>query len=276
MSRRLAALMLIAAPTALAGCHTDSRPRHVDANAFAWSGTVAPGQWVHVRNTTGRINVLAWDSSTVEVRASEHWRGNRAADSVHFVQRATDDGVIICTMVGQQDSCTPEHYGSDSGVRVVNPFDFLRHGGKASVDYVVHVPAGVKVDVSTVLGEVGVADVTGEVKAQSVSGSVRVAARGGPVTASSVNGSVRVAIDSLTAPGDIDLATVNGSVTAQLPAALTANVSLETAHGRVTSDYAVAGVDTTTHNEMHGTIGGGGRTVKLETVNGSVRLLKGS
>jgi hypothetical protein len=247
----------------------------MDANAFAWSGTVAPAHWVHIRNTTGRINVLARDSSTVEVRASEHWSGDRAADSIRFVQRETDDGVIICTLAGQQNSCTPEQYGSDSGMTIVNPFDFLRHGGKASVDYVVHVPAGGKVDVSTILGEVGVADVTGEVKAQSVNGSVRVAARGGPVMASSVNGSVRVAIDSLAAPGDIDLETVNGSVTAQLPPALQANVSLETAHGHVTSDYVVAGVDTTVHNEMHGTIGGGGRTVKLETVNGSVRLLKG-
>jgi hypothetical protein len=275
MSRRLAA-MLIAAPLGLAGCHTDSGPRHVDANAFAWSGTVAPAHWVHVRNTTGRINVLAWDSSTVEVQASEHWRGNRAADSVHFVQRETDDGVIICTLVGQQNSCTPEHYGSDSGTTIVNPFDFLRHSGTASVDYVVHVPAGVKVDVSTIVGGIGVADVTGEVKARSVNGRVRVATRHGPVTASSVNGSVRVAIDSLAERGDIDLETVNGSVTAQLPPELQANVSLETAHGNVTSDYTVAGTDTSTRNEMHGTIGGGGRTVKLETVNGSVRLRKGS
>lgn len=274
MSRKVAVL-LIAAPLALGGCIGDSGPSHVDPNAFAWSGEVAAEKWVHVRNMTGRISVVASDSATVEVRAAKRWRGSDAGN-VRFVQRETDDGIIICTLYGQQDSCAPDSYGGEGGGEGFNILDLIGRGSHASVDYIVRVPTGVKVDVSTISGAIGVADVTGTVKAETVNGKVDVATHNGPVTASSVNGSVRVAIDSLAAPGDIEISTVNGSVTAQLPASLQANVSLETVNGSVTTDYPVTGSDTSSKKELNGVIGAGGRRVALETVNGSVTLSRGS
>ncbi|HEY9450620.1 MAG TPA: DUF4097 family beta strand repeat-containing protein [Gemmatimonadaceae bacterium] len=275
---RWLAVLSIATPLALAACHTESGPRHVEPNAFAWSGAVAPESWVHIRNMSGHISVVAADSPTVEVHASKSWRGRRDGSSVQFIQRETDDGVIICTIYGEHNSCTPDGYGSNGSTKSFNPFDLLRGSGHVEVDYVVRVPAGVKVDVSTISGELGVADVTSEVKAETVNGKVRVATRNGPVTASSVNGSVMVAIDSLTTPGNIDISTVNGSVTAQLPAALQGNVSLETVNGSATTDYSVTGNNSSSPKHLSGTIGtgGGGRMVKLETVNGSVKLLKGT
>ena len=275
MSRKVAAL-LIAAPLVLGGCDMGSGPSQVDPNAYAWSGSVPAGQWVHLRNMTGQISVVASDSTTVEVHATKRWRG-RDRGGLHFVKRDTDDGIIICTMYREAGDCSPDGYSGGGSKSGFNPLDLIhRRGGRSSVDYVVRVPEGVKVDISTISGAIGVADVTSAVTAETVSGKVQVATRNGPVKASSVNGSVTIAIDSLGDPGDIEISTVNGSVTAQLPRSLQAQLDMETVNGSVSTDYQVTGNDTSSHKEISGVIGAGGRRVALETVNGSVTLRRGS
>ncbi len=276
MSRQLA-VVLLAIPFALGACRIDSGPRHVEPSAFMWTGNVPAGKTLYLRNMVGDIKVLATDSPTVRVQASKSWRGSEGGN-VRFVQRDVADGVIICTMVANASDCTPSSYSTNgpNGTRTINLRDLLGRGKTATVSYVVTVPAGVQVNVSTISGGIGVADVSGSVKAETVNGKVQVAALDGPVTASSVNGSVSVAIDSLGGPGDIELSTVNGSVTAQLPPSLQAQLSMETVNGSVHSDFEVAGTDSSARKEIHGTIGGGGRRVALETVNGSVKLLRGS
>jgi hypothetical protein len=276
MSRQLAALIL-AVPLALGACMSDSGPHHVEPNAFSWTGSVPAGKTLYLRNMSGDIRVVSTDSPTVRVQASKRWRGS-GNGNVRFVRRDLADGVIICTMVGNADGCSPSSYGGGgpAGSHNLDLRDILGHGKSASVSYSVYVPAGVQVDVGTISGGIGVADVSGAVKAETVNGKVQVAALDGPVTASSVNGSVSVAIDSLGGPGDIDLSTVNGSVTAQLPPSLQAQLSMETVNGSVHSDFDVAGTDTSEHKEIKGMIGSGGRRVALETVNGSVKLLRGS
>lgn len=279
MSRQLA-LLLLAVPLALGACVTDSGPRHTQPNAFSWDGSVPAGKTLYLRNMVGDIKVMATDSPTVHVQASKSWRGS-GDGNVRFVRRDLADGVIICTAAASGDAgdCSPSSYGGGgpSGSHNINLRDLFGRGKHAVVSYVVTVPAGVQVNVRTISGGIGVADVSGAVNAETVNGKVQVAALDGPVTASSVNGSVNVAIDSLGGAGDIELSTVNGSVTAQLPSSLQARLSMETVNGSVHSDFEVAGRDSTERKEIHGTVGGGsGRRVALETVNGSVKLLRGS
>jgi hypothetical protein len=276
MSRRIA-LLLLATPIAVGACVSDSGPRHMVPDAFHWSGTVAAGNTFYLRNITGDVRVVASDSPSVRVQASKSWRGS-GDGNVHFAQREVADGVIICTLVGNANDCTPSRYSSDGpgGVHTINLRDLLGRGKTASVNYTVYVPTGVKVDINVISGGIGIADVTGAVKAETVNGKVNVATSAGPVKASSVNGSVNVAIDSLGVPGDIELSTVNGSVTAQLPQSLQAQLSMETVNGNVHSDFDVTGTDTSAHKELKGMIGSGGRRVALETVNGNVKLLRGS
>lgn len=276
MSRQLT-LLLLAIPILLGACVHDSGPRHVDPNAFSWTGSVPAGKTLYLRNMIGDIRVVGTDSPTVSVQASKSWRGN-GDGNVRFVQREVADGVIICTMLGEASDCSPSSYGEGgrNHGHGIDLRDIFGRGKNASVSYAVSVPVGVKVDIGTVSGGIGVADVSGPVKAETVNGKVQVAALTGPVTASSVNGSVSVAIDSLGGSGDIELSTVNGSVTAQLPSSLEAQLSMETVHGSIHSDFDVTGTDTSAGKEIKGMIGSGGRRVALETVNGSVKLLRGS
>jgi len=276
MSRQLAVLLIV--PFALGACVIDSGPRHTEPDAFNWTGSVPAGKTLYLRNMIGDIKVLATDSPTVHVQASKSWRGS-GNGNVRIVQRDVAEGIIVCTLVGNASDCSPTSYraGGHNDRSGLDLRDLLGRGRTASVSYVVTVPVGVQVNVSTVSGGIGVADVTGPVEAETVNGKVQIAARSGPVKATSVNGSVSVAIDSLGEPGDIELSTVNGSVTAQFPPSLQAQLSMETVHGGIHSDFEVTGADTSAHDELRGTIGGGGgRRVALETVNGSVKLLRGS
>ena len=185
MSRQLAVLFL-AVPFAVGACMTDSGPRHTEPNAFSWNGGVSAGQTLYLRNMVGDIKVVATDSPTVHVQASKSWRGD-GKGNVRFVQHDVADGVIICTLVGNSPDCSPSDYGGGGSGKgstqghSLNLRDLLGRGKTASVDYVVQVPAGVKLDVATISGGIGMADVSGPVKAETVNGKVQVAARGGPV-----------------------------------------------------------------------------------------------
>lgn len=78
-------------------------------------------------------------------------------------------------------------------------------------------------------------------------------------------------MDALTG-GDIELQTVNGTVTAVLPRSLNAVVDAETVNGRVETDFPLQITGKVSPRHVRGTIGSGGMTLKLNTVNGSVMI----
>jgi DUF4097 and DUF4098 domain-containing protein YvlB len=65
---------------------------------------------------------------------------------------------------------------------------------------------------------------------------------------------------------------VNGSITLEMPADLSADLDAETVNGRIDVDFPVTGNVRKTKRELRGTIGGGGRSLDLETVNGSINI----
>ena len=67
---------------------------------------------------------------------------------------------------------------------------------------------------------------------------------------------------------------MNGSITLDLPADLSADVDAETVNGRISVDFPLGGNVHQTKRELRGTIGSGGRLLDLETVNGSITLRK--
>ena len=80
-----------------------------------------------------------------------------------------------------------------------------------SVNYIVHVPVGAHVIVTTVSGNIIVRGVTGAVDAKSTEGNVEVNGAHGPVSATTTSGDVR----ATGLRGDSTLKTVSGDVQAQ-------------------------------------------------------------
>jgi len=72
--------------------------------------------------------------------------------------------------------------------------------------------------------------------------------------------------------GDVRLTTVNGSVSAGLPLKINAHIDAETVNGRVQTDFPVKITGKFSTRHLHGTIGNGGPTLMLKTVNGSIMV----
>lgn len=222
---------------------------------------IKPSQQVWIRNTNGPIDVLPGHSDSLYVHAEKSWR-NSDPQSVQMVPVLTERGVTICAMWDAREMRCED--GGDYRLNGVKKND-------VAVRIVVQLPRDVSVEASTVNGGLQIAGVSAPVEAATVNGKISVVTSTGPVSATTVNGSIEAIMESLTS-GDVKLTTVNGSVMAGLPRTINANIDAETVNGRVETDFPVkiSGKISTRH--LRGTIGSGGPTLKLVTVNGSIGL----
>jgi hypothetical protein len=246
--------------------------RRNGVETLSWHGPVPTGGWVHVRNLNGSVTVESTSGNDVEVSAVERWRGSK--DYARMIVKQTGADAYICGVYGKgNDRCdassTMNHNDRHS-------HGLFRRRSSATISFTIRVPQGVKVDANTVNGAVTIRDASAEVIARTVNGSVKMFTSVGPARIETVNGSIHADIDSLPERGDVSLKTVNGSVTAELPSALDAEVDLSTVHGRFASDFPATVTGKIDPRHLHGTIGRGGRQLKIETVNGSVSLRKGT
>jgi Putative adhesin len=236
---------------------------------FHWTGTVASGHWLRVRNLSGAVHVQAASGNAVVVDAHKHWRRGDPAEVRFTVDKSPDGDVLICALWGNESSCDEEGYESHS---------HHHHGwdddNDVSVEFTVQLPKGVNIATSTVNGGVSVDGATGKVDASTVNGSVEAATLGGPVEASTVNGDVEVHMQSTSDATHLEYSTVNGSVKVYLPSALNADIELSTVNGSFHSDYPLALSGRIDPHHLHATIGNGGPRVRCSTVNGSIDLRK--
>ena len=143
------------------------------------------------------------------------------------------------------------------------------------VHFTVKVPAGVALAARTVNGEVEATGLEGDVDATTVNGSIQVSTSG-RAQAETVNGSIRASAGRSDWSGDAAFKTVNGSITLTLPSSTSADVRAGTVNGDIETDFALTVTGKFSRRRLNGTIGGGGHTLEMETVNGSIRLRKSS
>jgi DUF4097 and DUF4098 domain-containing protein YvlB len=234
-------------------------------SAFEWSGNVAAGQFVNVRNTNGRIRIEPASGDQVEVQA----RVRQSRGEVRILTNMDDGNLYVCPVVGNSGRCGPNGYQSGSGRSGLRRI----FGQRTSmhVDITVLVPDGVFADASTSNGNLDMNGITGEARARTVNGRIELANVYGPVTARSTNGAIRVRLDSLPAGSPVALRSTNGSITASLPHELDADVELATTNGRITSAFPITSNEVS-RRRLLGRIGAGGREVTMRTTNGSITL----
>jgi hypothetical protein len=237
-----------------------------DTKAFAWSGKIPVDGWIRIKNLNGDVEVVASDGATVEVTAEKRWDRGDPKD-VRFEVLKDGDNVTICALWDndrEEAYCDERSYHHEGGNR----------RNDVQVYFKVKLPKGVRADVGTVNGSVDVTGARSQVRAGSVNGEVNVGTSTGPVSASSVNGSVRVSMDKLEGTDDMSFSSVNGTVSLTLPASFDADLQMSTVNGRVRSDFPITLEGRIDPRRMRGTIGKGGRQVKLSTVNGNIELRK--
>jgi hypothetical protein len=237
---------------------------------FHWSGAVASGHWLRVRNLSGPIHVERGTSNQVEVDAEK--RGHGDVGDIHFELRRTgaDNGdVIICALWDKDATCD-----WDDVHEHVHHHHWHDDDDDLAVHFTVRLPAGVNIGATTVNGDVSVDGATAEVRARTVNGTVNASTVGGPVDASTVNGDVEVHMATTGQAHDLNYSTVNGSVIVTFPTKLDADIDLSTVNGNVASDFPVTLEGHIDPKHLHGTIGAGGLHIHASTVNGEIELRK--
>lgn len=228
---------------------------------WEWRGPVKASQEVWIRNTNGPIEVVQGTGDVLEVIAEKSWR-HSSPSAVEIVAVPTERGVTICALWAAR-----ERRCGDGG-----DYQLARaHKTDVAVRFSVKLPRGVRLDVSTVNGEVAIDGAAAPVTAATVNGAIGVYTSVGPVKASTVNGRIEATMEALTG-GDVELETVNGGVTAVLPAKLNAVLDAQTVNGRVETEIPLQMTGRISPRHVRGTIGSGGLTLKLNTVNGSIHI----
>jgi DUF4097 and DUF4098 domain-containing protein YvlB len=93
-------------------------------------------------------------------------------------------------------------------------------------------------------------------------------------SAKTTNGGVHVSMGNAKWSGELELLTTNGSVDVTLPASAEFQVHAATTNGGISSDFPITMQGSFGPKNLSGTVGGGGRELKVATTNGGVALRK--
>jgi hypothetical protein len=228
--------------------------------------TALPAQHtLWLRNISGSISVEAADGESVEVRAERTFK-HSAVDSVRILVTESKQGLTVCAVwPGKPAQCGPDGRYTTEG-----SFE----GNDVAVQFAVRLPRGVKLDASTINGDIDITGASAPVGAGTVNGDVTVEALLGPVRATTVNGDVRAMIRGFAGPGDVNLTTVNGDAFVELPSTLDAIVNGHTVAGNISTDFPLSVSGKFASHGLTGTLGKGGRKIHLTTVTGDVEVRK--
>ena len=233
-----------------------------DQEVWTWSGSLAAGQWARAHNVNGGVRFEASPDNKIHIRAEKRLGRRGEIEDVSFALVRTSSGLTICVLRSDIDRC------SDDGIDSGRERNYESH---VSADLTIQVPRGAHVRANTVNGGVRVEGVNGEVEARTVNGGVTVATSGGPVSAATVNGSIRADIGTAQREA-MRFRTVNGSVEVSLPGQTSANLDISTVNGSINTEFPITVTGRWGPKNARGTINGGGETISIGTVNGSVRL----
>lgn len=242
-----------------------SAPAFAQAD-FQWRGAVSQGQSIEIRGVNGDVHATVSQSGQVEVTARRTARRSNPNDvKIQVVPHA--GGVTICAVYPsspdrEPNSCEP----GDRGHNNTRDNDTVVH-------FEVRVPPGVGFIGRTVNGEIEADALQSDVQAQTVNGSVKVSTTG-LATAATVNGSVNATMGRADWAEGANFKTVNGGITLTLPSVFDADLRADTLNGNITSDFPITVTGTVSPRRLRGTVGSGGHSLTLSTVNGSIRLLK--
>lgn len=204
-----------------------------------------------LQNVNGTVEVQGWDRDTVEIHAVKSAKHRESdLDRVSIEVDAKPDAISLVT-----------RYPQDEGVEVV-------------VDYTVRVPRSARVQhLGTVNGTLRVAGLDALEDLHTVNGNIEVFESGGNVHAHTTNGSVQLELARLHDKDGAAAETTNGSILLAIPADTHADLEARSLNGSFSSELPLTMQGSMRPREVHGRFGNGGVPIRLNTVNGGIRVV---
>jgi hypothetical protein len=234
---------------------------------WTWNRQLAAGQVIEIKGVNGAIRAQPGTGSQVRVTAVKTAR----RDDVSTVRMEVIEhagGVTICAVYPAARGRPQNECAVGSGGRM-NVQD-----NDVQVEFTVHVPQGVNFTGTSVNGLVEARNLTGDVAARTVNGAIDIVTSG-RASGGTVNGAVNVSMGRADWAGTLSFETVNGALTVRLPQGVSTAVNATTVNGSIHTDFPLQVQGRFGPRRVSGTIGAGGRTLDLTTVNGSINILRG-
>ncbi len=218
------------------------------------------GSAVDVRLRDGVLQVMQPEADTAPIERIIKWFTEGRRHRCTVVITAPPEATIDLTTV----SASVVASGFRSGTRVKTV------SGEVTLSTL-----GENVDVKTVSGDIEGKGINGEMKLKSVSGDMSIvdgACRW--VDAKTVSGDVLLDLD-LHPKGTYDVKTVSGGVGVRTTSEPNLSVDAKTVSGQIVSDFGLTWVSRPGHREVDDSIGDGGARLRVKTVSGDLRVLRG-
>lgn len=228
-----------------------------DKEEFHWNGAISPGKTLEVKGFRGHVTAEQTDGQAV----------------VDALKRGDDDPVSVVQIKVEQ---------SGSGVKIVAVYPKGKDPDdvKVRVDYKVKVPKGVKFIGRTEIGDVTVERLDAPVEAYTAIGDLDIETSS-YAQGRTVNGRIDAVMGKTDWSGTLTFLAVNGDVTVKLPVHADTKLSAESKTGRFSSDLFPAddiggryGARPLPGADVSGTLGRGGRSLKITTINGDIRVMR--
>lgn len=243
------------------------------AQDYHFSKQLAQGARLEVENINGPIEVTRASGRTAEVTVIKTVKEGDGALVKAIMEEVSGGGMHVCTIYLTRDPSRNSCRGNNG-----DNYDNRDSRGKTTridveMHYSVKVPAGALLTVDNVNGNVTITGADVESKINTVNGDIRFDGVGASEL-ETVNGKIVGSFSRGSWEGTMSVQTVNGSVELTFPADLSANVSGEVVSGSINSDFPITIEKGFGPKSFSGRIGAGGRKLKIETVNGAIKLLK--
>jgi len=230
---------------------------------YRFTKELKPGQELGISNIDGDVTVTQGTGNTAVITVRKRvLRGD--GNLVSAIMEETGHGIRVCTVYLSHPN------EARSSCRGGNHTDRRHEPLEVEMTYTVTIPRGVRLDATTVDGDLRIDGLDTPAEITTVDGDVTY--RGAmPERLSSVDGDVMLDIVGPVVH-DTRISTVDGSITLQLDRAVAIDVAATSVDGDLESDFPLTVKGTWGPRTMRGTINGGGATVRLSTVDGSIRI----
>jgi hypothetical protein len=229
--------------------HSDSELPEKDE--FHQSYQLAAGARVDVQGINGSVDIETAPGSTAQVNI---YRSARTREDLEFRKVLVEQTATSLVVRGEKE---PNGMGRNRDVRQ---------------RVTLSLPRQIELGVSGVNGRVGVGEIDGPVKLSGINGKVEVAQAMGYSNLSGINGRVKVTITRLGEQG-IHVSGINGGVELFFAEDLNADLDVTGINGNVNAEVAnVTILGKVDKQNFHAKIGSGGSPIKVNGVNGHVKL----
>lgn len=207
------------------------------------------GGSIDLANINGVIDITSTGGETVEIKAIKKSDHKGEIENVEVVFDQTGDTLRV-------------------------KVKYNKRNAKAKVDFTVSVPENLaRAGFNSVNGRLDCSGKFSDLKLKTVNGRIDFDGEFRSASFKSVNGAIELSQEPVL-NGNLEAATVNGSIDIELNRKSAFEVDGQTINGSIDNEFGIKVEKHLVGSSFRGSVNGGGRKVKVETVNGSIDISK--